>query len=1265
MDQKQADLQEQVSPTKDASPQIPIATSLNKRFARVQTSNQYYEEESSRRQKDAVKGILGLSGGVAGAFWLYRRYNRNFKYDPKTLNYQNYNLVRLGDQLKSYLPEANLGDKITNSLRAMEDMSPGQIFRTFNLSTTLAPFLASKNYKFKISPYDVKNQAEYWEKHLAARGNMELNATHRQFGFQFEDNALYEIIDKEGTKGRKVLEHAVIEFPQFRTPKELTDNGIKYTTFENKPFRKMLDMFKVAPDYDVNEIGITVRGAKTRFDIISDSVRANVRLAIERGARVFDKPGESLKELFPNLEGWDMPKGLKTTLGAVGKVLNPILEPGLGTEGVYNLSSREMLKRMSMNIARKGTILFGGYYALDKAARSLSGDEDDLFHEGLASGGAKLYAGTRIAYASIISDRTQGLRDTQESVAPGSTKISTLIGAPMSLALGGAMLSYGIFLRDVAKKGIAEANYAAETKVALPFLKRAGKEIMMTRGRRYAAIGAMIGGAIVSPFLPGALLTGDTSAELKAEYYDGKEVAVRSNRFWETGGYDWEGGKIKYFSKSFIYRTIKNYKEASRGGQELRDETNPFLNPFDYLRDPYAREKALNEERPYPVWGMDMSEFSFFGKAFEKTVGQLIKPDRINPSLMENVAQQDDGTFSYDYVVQKGDAGLINEGALIPDQSGRYDPKSEAAIWSYGAAKDFIGLKGFMIQNLETALGIDSSEIENMQLARSGEMDNASRDIKELNAGGMLTAGEGLRRIVPTNSGSIVERFSNMPNNMPSWLPRGEESNFYVDFSTGDPYRKIELGEARLPGKGYEKLHSEVRGMSPEEYPEIYKYKILSDVGLGSKEYYQYKNKFDALSEQGALEGREAEIYQTIKDQERHRSEGKQFFEYKTDAEMGQHSFLGQFLARYWELVSHNADAPWEKLSPVRPGSKFLSQRTAIEDYEKTQVYTGDTAMWSKPIEHYVSPLFTQMFRMTGVNYVPDSTKDRYNIDEYFDKLQYLKYRKLYTEAVDNGDLGRASDFHKKYEQTLQGALTTGLDTKAEIVNAFIALPKRERDYFGSFFVADDEERQKIKSLVPERVGALYEQVWNRKDIFEANTTEDGLIDFDAAAVDIQQQIGQEDAELRESYPQLARDYDKVRNKASTNFREYLADAEAGAYVEGTTGIPDSDFVGWDPRIDLDAVKLRTLSVGKDDIYEYGFFKSDEQDLEKLIAVLQDDKVTTKSIAIKENIKKQKLTEEDIRSILQKQGINVQSISTNQSIYDSGSMTLNLQENDT
>ena len=60
-----------------------------------------------------------------------------------------------------------------------------------------------------------------------------------------------------------------------------------------------------------------------------------------------------------------------------------------------------------------------------------------------------------------------------------------------------------------------------------------------------------------------------------------------------------------------------------------------------------------------------------------------------------------------------------------------------------------------------------------------------------------------------------------------------------TNFKVGDPYVQIDDGYARLPGAGYEALHPELKDVNPEDYPDIHKLRILSDVAPYSREYNQ------------------------------------------------------------------------------------------------------------------------------------------------------------------------------------------------------------------------------------------------------------------------------------------------------------------------------------------------------------------------------------------------------------------------------------------
>lgn len=97
---------------------------------------------------------------------------------------------------------------------------------------------------------------------------------------------------------------------------------------------------------------------------------------------------------------------------------------------------------------------------------------------------------------------------------------------------------------------------------------------------------------------------------------------------------------------------------------------------------------------------------------------------------------------------------------------------------------------------------------------------------------GFMGYTEPLRRFIQPEG--YAPQVNEIPNTMPSWMP-GED--YLVNFQKGDPYIKVDEGYARLPGKGYEALHTELEGVNREDYPDIVKMRILSDVAPYSREY--------------------------------------------------------------------------------------------------------------------------------------------------------------------------------------------------------------------------------------------------------------------------------------------------------------------------------------------------------------------------------------------------------------------------------------------
>ena len=150
--------------------------------------------------------------------------------------------------------------------------------------------------------------------------------------------------------------------------------------------------------------------------------------------------------------------------------------------------------------------------------------------------------------------------------------------------------------------------------------------------------------------------------------------------------------------------------------------------------------------------------------------------------------------------------------------------------------------QSFTTKSILQALFPDHNQGKDVYYQGSRQMTSTSRRYYEMELGAgmapspgmneMFGYSEPLRRFIQREG--FEPQANEIPNTMPSWMP-GDD--YYTNFRVGDPFIKVDQGFARLPGKGYEALHPELEGISPEDYPDINKMAILADVAPYSREY--------------------------------------------------------------------------------------------------------------------------------------------------------------------------------------------------------------------------------------------------------------------------------------------------------------------------------------------------------------------------------------------------------------------------------------------
>lgn len=432
---------------------------------------------------------------------------------------------------------------------------------------------------------------------------------------------------------------------------------------------------------------------------------------------------------------------------------------------------------------------------------------------------------------------------------------------------------------------------------------------------------------------------------------------------------------------------------------------------------------------------------------------------------------------------------------------------------------------------------------------------------------------------------------------------------------------KVQEGELRLPGRGYEARFPELKGLSPEEYPDIHKYKILADVAPYSDKFKLIQQSIRSQRKLDSWSEYEENIWTTTEAQLKERKIKRRFAEYQyltptgtlgdknyyADESKGLLTELNKIKASqqpetgvfarvfggYWEALAHNAETAMDVLTPISPAAKLIHQRTAIEDYANSQVYGTENAFWSHPMRDFIRPFLTKVGVAMGFGAIPEHIKRRRDLEEYFDILEYTKYTRLSNMARMAGDVDAMKEFESKKNETMFGLNPFTYNFS----HIFRALPRRERDYFNAFAAAETvEERAKILNMVPENEKALYIARWKlqlRQDIQEAEKagllSEDQIEEADSILTDIDNEA------KAEGFP-----------NSKELFAEYLSTKlpgeNYGDWYRRTQLLPDiplpgDSWVGWHPSVDLEDVKLKVVQAMGEDMHDYDLWPTRAQAL--------------------------------------------------------------------
>jgi len=978
------------------------------------------------------------------------------------------------------------------------------------------------------------------------------------------------------------------------------------------------------------------------------------------------------------------------------------------------------------------------------------------------------------------------------------------------------------YLRDVL--GITDiAKYLEELMPG--FISSSGMSTIRGAGLplvagAYAGKAGFFAGLAGSIFLGGSstralTLTGD---ETKEEYFGYKRIPVRSGRWWMFGSTEFMGGKVKYFAP--------NWYKRSRAHAEFTDVQ--YGSEFEYwsnIMDPYHYAIKHYSDRPYPIVTSGTQDLPFVGPM----VGGMFSPAMTmhqNELMGGGNGQGYGSSYSNDQTYGiNGSAGFSQEiagggnipamseqlppygtamglGGLPPPGAVRPDSLSARAGEQIYRGTEYLGIYGFMVNSLNSNLTGDQDFFTGPQLESANRIAGAERSYWDQNIGDPFGTTELFRRFIPHRRRQI-DLINPIPNTMPGWMP-GQE--YFINFHQGDPYTKVELGESRLPGSGYEKFYTPgsgivdaakqlgmanldaAQGQSP--YSIMDTYRILGNIAPYSNQYKYSAEYIMAMSKAGMLtpeadaerkylkkeitqtkrrysfkprtftrgntttevvtvdkylgagrfsvQGKEGEIYDLagvkgitnkgekriqslletgktlsvqVLDDERYkrktttvvpttpvvigdlnselirRKEG----EYKKTGPADIFSPLNHKVK--YDIFERSIGSLWENFSHMDTPlhTKFLHNRTALEEWERTQLYGRDSADWTHPIRDFLMPLRDKLagrgpitgavvgsfigslfgtsksakvlLGMSGGLFggmtaatkwgaaIPEYRKKEWEIDKYFDILEYLKYQRLYSytrnlaiekEGVDpeafskslNASRLARKNISKQIEmeygtQSLEQLGTEGEDKKKI---------KQSKQSLKAGLNVLARQKWTEDAAVNSLKGTLAGQALNYKQM--AMSTMYGA-DPAGDFASIMRALPVKQREFFSAFMQAPADErEAISKKVPLGMRRFLQ-AKWGEEIEENPNLeeyfqdhylPGESWVGWHPAVNLNDIEYKTVKQEGFDQHDFNMWDTQGEEIKRRPYIPLIDPFSNKG--------NPQLIKQELRDIISAQGYN-------------------------
>ena len=328
------------------------------------------------------------------------------------------------------------------------------------------------------------------------------------------------------------------------------------------------------------------------------------------------------------------------------------------------------------------------------------------------------------------------------------------------------------------------------------------------------------------------------------------------------------------------------------------------------------------------------------------------------------------------------------------------------------------------------------------------------------------------------------------------------------------------------------------------------------------------------------------------------------------DQGFGRYAMASRFehaLGSAWEGVTHtigkiSAPAEYMGMFGFSPMQKFLPFRNAREEYEQSYLYGKDIRMWTKPLtDWFGSSVVSAAHNWFGMDFESPGISHQRETAEYFDKLKYAKYRQLASESEGQGDQEMASYYKNIARKTTIGS--SGFYNEQRFKNVMGQAESR----FALGFAQENnpEERARILEDLPEYKQRLMQGQWAYRDIKALGTMQQaqGLDPLATDRLNTLQRSQQNAGYTRSTTEDAAYKKNALRDES---YADYRRREELNQFFRNHN-VPRTDWIGMNPAVDLEDIKLKYIESEGRDYHDYSVYPSRANYIHRKPYITPDD----------------------------------------------------------